>query len=100
VVPYGLSRAKVSVRAARWSSRAFTVRCHRPTLPGAWWPRCRRPNPAPTDSVRVASCSIWHSLRGVAVAVAMLAVVIGICAALIHVDGGLIGHGLAAIGFI
>jgi hypothetical protein len=41
-----------------------------------------------------------HSLRGVAVAVAMLAVVIGILAALLHVDGGLIGHGLAAIGFI
>jgi hypothetical protein len=41
----------------------------------------------------------WRSLRGVAVAVAMLAVVLGIIAALIHVDGGLIGHGLAAIGF-
>ncbi|HVQ86025.1 MAG TPA: hypothetical protein VMS84_14975 [Mycobacterium sp.] len=40
-----------------------------------------------------------HTLRGVAVAVAMLAVVIGILAALLHVDGGLIGHGLAAIGF-
>jgi hypothetical protein len=41
----------------------------------------------------------WRSLRGVAVAAAMLAVVLGIIAALIHVDGGLIGHGLAAIGF-
>jgi hypothetical protein len=41
----------------------------------------------------------WRSLRGVAVAVAMLAVVLGILATLIHVDGGLIGHGLAAIGF-
>jgi hypothetical protein len=39
------------------------------------------------------------TLRGVAVAAAMLAVVLGIIAALIHVDGGLIGHGLAAIGF-
>jgi hypothetical protein len=42
----------------------------------------------------------WRSLRGVAVAVAMLAVVLGICVGLIHVDGGLIVHGLAAIGFI
>ena len=42
----------------------------------------------------------WRSLRGVAVAIAMLAVVLGIFVALIHVDGGLIGHGLAAIGFI
>jgi hypothetical protein len=42
----------------------------------------------------------WRSLRGIAVAVAMLAVVLGIFAALIHVDGGLIVHGLAAIGFI
>jgi hypothetical protein len=41
-----------------------------------------------------------HSLRGVGVAVAMLAVVLGILAALLHVDGGLLGHGLAAIGFI
>jgi hypothetical protein len=41
-----------------------------------------------------------HTLRGVSVAVAMLAVVLGILAALVHVDGGLIGHGLAAIGFI
>jgi hypothetical protein len=42
----------------------------------------------------------WRSLRGVAVAVAMLAVVLGMLVALIRVDGGLIGHGLAAIGFI
>ena len=41
----------------------------------------------------------WRSLRGVAVAIAMLAVVLGILAALIHIDGGLIGHGMAAIGF-
>jgi hypothetical protein len=41
-----------------------------------------------------------HSLGGVAVAVAMLAVIVGILAALLHVDGGLIGHGLAVIGFI
>jgi hypothetical protein len=41
----------------------------------------------------------WRSLRGVGVAVAMLAVIPGILAALIHVDGGLIGHGLAAIAF-
>jgi hypothetical protein len=41
-----------------------------------------------------------HSLRGVGVAVAMLAVVLGILAAFLHVDGGLLGHGLAAIGFI
>jgi hypothetical protein len=39
-----------------------------------------------------------HSLRGVAVA--MLAVVLGVLAALVHVDGGPIGYGLAAIGFI
>ncbi len=42
----------------------------------------------------------WRFLRGVAVAVAMLAVVLGIFVALTHVDGGLIVHGLAAIGFI
>jgi hypothetical protein len=42
---------------------------------------------------------VWGSLRGVGVAVAMLAVILGILAALIHVDGGLIGHGMAAIGF-
>jgi hypothetical protein len=42
----------------------------------------------------------WHSLAGVAVASAVLVVVLGILAALIHVDGGLIGHGLAAVGFI
>jgi hypothetical protein len=41
-----------------------------------------------------------HSLTGVAVAVAMLAVILGILAALLHVDGGLVGHGLAAIGLI
>jgi hypothetical protein len=42
---------------------------------------------------------VWGSIRGVGVAVAMLAVILGIPAALIHVDGGLIGHGMAAIGF-
>jgi hypothetical protein len=41
----------------------------------------------------------WRSLRGVAVCVAMLAVVLGIVVALIHVDGGPIVDGLAAIGF-
>ena len=41
----------------------------------------------------------WRSLRGIAVAIAMLAVVLGILVALIHVDGGLIGHGMAAIDF-
>jgi hypothetical protein len=42
----------------------------------------------------------WHSLRGVAAAVAMLAVGLGIINALIQVDPGPIAHGLAAIGFI
>jgi hypothetical protein len=42
----------------------------------------------------------WRSLRGVAVAVAMLGVVLGIFVALIYVDRGPIVHGLAAIGFI
>jgi hypothetical protein len=42
---------------------------------------------------------VVESLRGVGVAVAMLAVILGILVALINVDGGLIGHGLGAIGF-
>jgi hypothetical protein len=42
----------------------------------------------------------WRSLRGVAVAVAMLGVVLGIFVALIYVDGGPIVHGLADIGVI
>ena len=41
-----------------------------------------------------------HFLGGVAVTLAMVAVVPAIFAALMHVDGGLIVHGLAAVGFI
>jgi hypothetical protein len=41
----------------------------------------------------------WHFLRGVTVDVAVLAVVLVIFAAFMHVDAGLIDHGLAAIGF-
>jgi hypothetical protein len=55
----------------------------------------------PTTRVRVDDMSFdRHFLRGVAVALVMVAAVLGILAALIHVDGGLIVHGLAAIGFI
>jgi hypothetical protein len=42
----------------------------------------------------------WRSLRGIAIAVAMLGVVLGLFVALIFVDRGPFVHGLAAIGFI
>jgi hypothetical protein len=41
-----------------------------------------------------------HFLGGVAVALVMVAAVLGILAALMQVDAGLVVHGLAAIGFI
>jgi hypothetical protein len=41
-----------------------------------------------------------HTIRGVSVAVAILATLCGILAGFLHVDGGLIGHALAVIRFI